>query len=61
MIRDSSESAKYRAFLIGLMMIGFGLVDPKVAIIPFIFGFSIVLFATYEKYMGVVRRFYDGR
>ena len=61
MIRDSTESAKYRALLIGLIMIGIGLVDLKIATFPLIFGFSIVLFATFEKYMGVVRRFYNVR
>ena len=59
MIREASESAKYRATLIGLILMGTGLVDPNVAILPLVFGFVIVLIATYEKYMGVVRRFYN--
>jgi hypothetical protein len=56
MIRDASESAKYRATLFGLILMGMGLVDPDVALIPLVFGFAIVNIVAYEKYMVLVRR-----
>ena len=51
MIRDASESAKYRASLIGLMLIGFGLVDPNVSIVPISFGLVVVALGSAEKYL----------
>ena len=49
MIREASESVKYRAFLIGLILVGIGLVDPNIAIVPIVFGTVIVLLASYDK------------
>jgi len=60
MIKDASESAKYRATLIGLILMGMGLVDPNVAILPLVFGFAIINIAAYEKYMTLVRRTFHG-
>ena len=59
MIREASETAKYRATLIGIMLIGFGLVDPKVSIVPISFGIVVVLVASAEKYLEFVRRRYN--
>ncbi len=61
MIRDASESAKYRAFLVGLIMVGIGLADPSVAVIPLVFGVLIVLIATYERYIDYARRTFNDR
>ncbi len=55
MIKDASESAKYRATLIGLMLIGFGLVDPDVAMIPVSFGLVVIMLASAERYLEFVR------
>ena len=49
MIREASESIKYRALLIGLILVGMGLVSPNVAPIPIAFGIVIVLLASYDK------------
>ncbi len=59
MIRDASESAKYRASLIGLMLIGFGLVDPNVSIVPISFGLVVVALGSAEKYLEYIRRKYN--
>tara|TARA_B100001758_G_C18103512_1_gene449757 strand:- start:461 stop:643 length:183 start_codon:yes stop_codon:yes gene_type:complete len=55
LIKDASESAKYRATLIGLMLIGFGLVDPDVAMIPVSFGLVVIMLASAERYLEFVR------
>ena len=55
MIRDASESAKYRATLVGILLIGFGLVDPNVSVVPVTFGFVIVLLGSAEKYLEFIR------
>ena len=55
MIRDASESAKYRATLIGIMLVGFGLVDPDVAMIPVSFGLVVIMLASAERYLEFVR------
>lgn len=55
MIRDASESAKYRATLVGMLLIGFGLVDPNVSVVPVTFGFVIVLLGSAEKYLEFIR------
>ena len=55
MIRDASESAKYRATLIGVMLVGFGLVDPDVAMVPVSFGLVVIMLASAERYLEFVR------
>ena len=55
MIRDASDSAKYRATLIGVMVVGFGLVDPDVAMIPVSFGLVVIMLASAERYLEFVR------
>ena len=48
MIREASESVKYTSLLIGLILIGIGLVDPNIAIVPIVFGAVIILLASYD-------------
>ena len=59
MIREASETAKYRALLVGLIMLGAGLINPTKAVLPLVFGIVIILIATYERYMQVLRRTFN--